>query len=202
VGIRPDTLTADDAILFSHDVVETLEHDFEWALGVECSMPGGALPSLATLGSDMRIAEVEALPTQLFDVPAQVVDAFRGGCRGLRVTAVTPLCFAHGWPPDGFERRDGGYRGTLPGIDPVLTLRAAMVARPTHVSGWDVVARAPKPTARMVAPGAVYFFERADGEAFGAAEARALWLASLGYRTEEGFGRVAPGIWNPQRRPE
>jgi CRISPR-associated protein Cmr3 len=50
-----------------------------------------------------------------------------------------------------------------------------------------------------VPPGAVYFFERTDGKPFGEAEARALWLASLGSRSSEGYGRVVPGVWNPER---
>jgi CRISPR-associated protein Cmr3 len=57
----------------------------------------------------------------------------------------------------------------------------------------------PKPTLRMVPPGAVYFFERSDGRPFGEAEARSLWLAALGTRTDEGFGRVVPGVWQPTR---
>ena len=55
--------------------------------------------------------------------------------------------------------------------------------------------RQPKPTSRMVAPSAVYFFGRTDGRAFGEAEARALWLAAVGARMEEGFGRITTGIW-------
>jgi CRISPR-associated protein Cmr3 len=51
----------------------------------------------------------------------------------------------------------------------------------------------------MVPPGAVYFFERADGKPFGEAEAEALWLTALGARTEEGFGRVVPGVWRPTK---
>jgi CRISPR-associated protein Cmr3 len=54
----------------------------------------------------------------------------------------------------------------------------------------------------MVAPGAVYFFERADGKPFGEADARSLWLAAVGGRTEEGFGRVVPGVWTtPPTQP-
>jgi CRISPR type III-B/RAMP module-associated protein Cmr3 len=101
--------------------------------------------------------------------------------------------------PDGFEDNRGTYSGRLPGIDHDVILRAAFIPRPTHVSGWDMAANAPKPTSRMVAPGAVYFFERTDGKPFGEADARSLWLASLGTRTEEGFGRVVPGVWSPAR---
>ena len=74
-----------------------------------------------------------------------------------------------------------------------------------HVSGWDMVSDkdkggAPRATSRLVPPGAVYFFERAepDGAPFTADDAKALWLAALGGRTDDGFGRVVPGIWNPK----
>ncbi len=198
VGIRPEELTADDGVLFSHDVVETLDHDGEWALGVEVKLPASELPKVATLGSDSRLARVESLPAALFEPPAPVVEAFRATSRGLRLVATSPLFFEKGWLPDGFVNINGEYRGQLAGLNVIL--RAAFAPRPIHVSGWDMAKGEPKPTARMVAPGAVYFFERADGGAFGEAEARSLWLAALGGRVNEGFGRVVPGVWNPTRR--
>jgi CRISPR-associated protein Cmr3 len=191
VGIRPEELTSDDGVLFSHDVVETLDLSGEWSIGVEVTLPEGALSNIATLGSDSRLAHVESLSAAFFDPPAQVLDAFRSSSHGLRVVAATPLCFDNGWLPDG------SYRGRLTGIEHEVILRAAFVPRPIHVSGWDMAKGEPKPTSRMVPPGAVYFFERADGKAFGEAEARSLWLAALGTRTDEGFGHVVPGIWRP-----
>jgi len=98
--------------------------------------------------------------------------------------------------PDGLEADGGAYQGRLAGLDHDVVLRAAFVPRPIHVSGWDMAAGAPKPTSRMVASGAVYFFERTDGKPFVDADARSLWLAALGSRTEEGFGRVVAGVWN------
>jgi CRISPR-associated protein Cmr3 len=68
--------------------------------------------------------------------------------------------------------------------------------RSVQVSGWDMAAGASKPTSRMVAPGAVYVFERTDGKPFGEAEARSLRLAAVGSRTDEGFGRVVAGVWH------
>lgn len=197
VGIRAEELTSDDGVLFSHDVVETLDHDGEWALGVEVTLPAGALPGVATLGSDSRLTRVESLPTTLFEPPPSVLEAFRAPSAGLRLVAVSPACFAKGWLPDGLTRTNGGYRGQLAGLDVIL--RAAFVPRPIHVSGWDMAKGEPKPTSRMVPPGAVYFFERADGQPFGEAEAKVLWLAALGSRTDEGFGRVVPGVWRPTR---
>jgi CRISPR-associated protein Cmr3 len=197
VGVRPEELTSDDGVLFSHDVVETLDARGEWALGVEVMLPAGELPRVATLGSDSRLARVESLPATLFDPPARTLEAFRAGSRGLRLVAVTPLSFKQGWLPDGLLNTGGEYRGRLAGLDVVL--RAAFVPRPVHASGWDMAKGEPKPTARMVPPGAVYFFEHADGRPFGEAEAKSLWLTAIGTRTGEGFGRVVPGVWQLKR---
>jgi CRISPR-associated protein Cmr3 len=201
VGIRTDELTSDDGALFSHDVVETLDIGAEWALGVEVALPAGGRPNVATLGSDSRLARIEPLLKEVFEPPMRVREAFRASSQGLRVTAVTPLCFAKGWLPDGLSESGGEYQGRLAGLDHDVVLRAAFVSRPIHVSGWDMAADhgrgSPKPTSRMVPPGAVYFFERVDGRPFGETEAESLWLKALGTRTEEGFGRVVPGVWHP-----
>lgn len=197
VGIRPEELTSDDGVLFSHDVVETLDPTGEWALGVEVALPAGELPKVATLGSDSQLARVESLPTALFEPPSRVLGAFRESIAGLRLVAVSPLCFEKGWLPDGLTASNGEYRGQVAGIE--MILRAAFVPRPIHVSGWDMAKAEPKPTSRMVPPGSVYFFERTDGQPFGEAEAKALWLTALGTRTDEGFGRVVPGVWRPTR---
>jgi len=200
VGIRPEELTADEGVLFSHDVVETLDADAEWAIGVEVVQPDGNRPAIATLGSDSRLARIETLSDQIFDPPAAVLDAFCQGCFGLRLVVVSPACFEQGWLPDGLERRGSEFLGHMGPIKEEVVLRAAMVPRPVHVSGWDMASGYPKRTSRMVAPGAVYFFERTDGKPFSEADAQSLWLAALGTRTDEGFGRVVPGVWIPDRR--
>jgi CRISPR-associated protein Cmr3 len=198
VTIRPDTFTAQDQLLYSHDVVETLERDAEWAIGVETTFPGDP-PRWVTLGADARLVAVEPLPPALFEPPPRLLDAFRRGSAGLRIIVVTPASFRRGWLPNGLQRDDAVYRGQLRGLEPEVVLRAAIVPRPFEVSGWAVREGVAKRSERLVPPGAVYFFERTDGKPFGEAEARALWLASLGSRSSEGYGRVVPGVWNPER---
>ena len=198
VGIRGEELTVEEGALFCHDVVETLEPQAEWAIGVEASLPGDALPAVATVGSDARPVRIETLSKSLFDPPDRLLAAFRRGSTGLRIVVVTPACFGRGWLPDGLIKQGNEYRGQLANTGEVV-LRAAYVQRPMHTSGWDMAAGAPKATARMVAPGAVYFFERVDGRRFEETDARALWLAAIGTRAEEGFGRVIPGVWSPTR---
>lgn len=198
VGIAADRLTVDEGVLFSHDVVETLEHEAEWAVGAEVSLPAVNEPKLARLGSDGRLVRIEPLAEEVFNPPIDLLVPFRMGSPGLRLVAVSPLCFDRGWLPDGLEPRGTAFVGKLGPLDRELVLRAAMVPRPMHVSGWDMALGVPKSTSRMVVPGAVYFFQSLDGEPFGEEDARTLWLAALGQRTEEGFGRVVPGVWSPR----
>jgi CRISPR-associated protein Cmr3 len=225
VSIRPETLTGDDGMLFAHEVIETLESlpregeggtgkVAEWAIGVEVKWPvqPQSRPDIARLGSDSRLAWIEQAGDDLFKMPADVQEAFGSSSKGLRLVVVTPACFAGGWLPDGFapvkdDKDRWVFRGQLAPSDPApsaaicetaLILRAAFVPRPMHISGWDVAENRPKPTSRLVPPGAVYFFERADSRDFTADDAKALWLAALGGRANEGFGRIVPGIWDPQ----
>lgn len=207
VGIRPEELTAAEGVLFAHDVMETIEIESEmkgrdrraeWAIGMEASLPSWSAPAFITLGSDSRLARVEPLPAALFGPPQKLLEAFERRSRGLRVVVVTPACFERGWLPDGMERQGREFRGWLGPLDGELVLRSAIVPRPLDVTGWDMAARTPKPSVRMVPPGAVYFFEKVDGGGFGVEDATALWLAALGARTEEGFGRVVPGVWTPR----
>jgi CRISPR-associated protein Cmr3 len=202
VGIEPATFTSREGALYSHDVVETLETQAEWAIGVEASFPDATRPKIARLGSDGRIATIDETSAGLFSPPPRVLEVFSTPRRGLRLIVVSPACFAQGWVFPGFRRQGREIRGAVSGVDGEMVLRAAFVPRPLAVSGWDMAANggagAPKTACRMVAPGAVYFFERADGRFFDAPEASALWLSAHGERTEEGFGRVAPGAWNGQ----
>src|SRR5690606_7359074 len=114
---------------------------------VEVAVPSNGLPKVATFGSDSRLARVEQLPSALFEPPSRLLEAFRSGSAGLRLVAVSPLCFDRGWVPDGLVSRNGEYRGELAGHEVVL--RAAFVPRPIHVSGWDMAEGKPKPTSRM-----------------------------------------------------
>lgn len=200
VKMNPETQTAEEGALFSHDVIETLDHDSEWAFGVEVDLPSEISSRVAALGSGARLMHVESLSTKLFDPPADLLNAFDQQPQGIRIMTVSPTCFKQGWLPDGLEERDGEYHGKLEGLDYEIILRAALMPRPLHVFGWDMVKNEPKSISRMVPPGSVYFFERADGKPFNKADAKALWLYALGERTNEGFGRIVPGIWNQIRK--
>lgn len=201
VRIDPSTGTADDGMLFLHDVIETLEHAGEWAVRVGVALPEAASPTIARLGSDSRIAWVESVPPEVFELPAAIRSGFQANpTRRMRVMLATPARFEKcGWLPDSFDAVDDkgevAFRGALPGIDGRLTLRAAFVGRPQHVSGWDVAAGAAKPTDRLAPPGSAYFLERTEGGAFTIWEIEALWKNAIGASIELGYGQLLPGLW-------
>ena len=193
--IEPTTQTVVDSALFSHDVVETVEPDGEWVIAAEITLPNAQFATTATLGSDRRLARVEAIERAAFDPPPALASLSTAGSPGLRLLVITPTIFARGWLPDGLVARDDEYRGHLAGIAPEVVLRAAIAPRPVAISGWDMAANAPRATDLAVAPGSVYFLQRADGGRFTATDVRGLWLAALGRRTEDGFGRVVAAPW-------
>ncbi|MCC6558897.1 MAG: CRISPR-associated protein Crm3 [Polyangiaceae bacterium] len=202
IQIDSKTGTVSDGALFATETIETLQREgedlFEWAIGVEARLPeeSSGLARLFTLGSDRRLATWEALPDTLVAPPAGLDFT---EAPGLRVIAATPLCFSAGWLPDGFAARGEEYRGRLAGVEGELILRAAFVPRAAHVSGWDMVARQPKATRRLVPSGAVYFFQKVAGSPFTATETAGLWLHAVGQHGNEGFGRVIAGPWEVRR---
>ena len=188
---------AAEGLLFAHDVVEPIDEEWhEWALATR-TVGLKFQATRLTLGGDRRLAVLQPGCDTLFD-PVECLESTFDRVRSprIRLVAVSPLEFEEGWLPDGFRCGAGGteYQGCLPG-GVKCVLRAAMLPRPQHVSGWDMAQRRPKPTTRLVPPGSVYFFERTDGQPFAGQDVSRLWLAALGRRTQEGYGRVVPGIW-------
>ncbi len=219
VGIMPGTMAAEDGVLFSHDVVEMLEADGEWAVGVRFKTSPSAFSGTSSLqavrlGSDGRIAHVERLPgpnaASLFEAPAELINEFAAGAAALRLVVTSPTLFANGWLPDWIELVGDSLIGLLPGTNVQVVLRAAFVPRPMTISGWSMATppstpeapagpAGPKESQRFVQPGAVYFFERVGGDPLDSKAVANLWLAKDGARTQHGFGRVVPGVWQMKR---
>jgi len=199
-AIVPTTQTVTDGALFSHDVVETVEPDGEWAIAAEVTSPDAQFATTATLGSDRRLTRIDTIERTAFVPPPALAAASAADSPGLRLLVITPTIFAQGWLPDGLVACDDEYRGHLAGIAPEVVLRAAIAPRPVAISGWDMAVNAPRATDLAVAPGSVYFLQRADGGGFTAADVRGLWLAALGRRTEDGFGRIVAAPWTTAPR--
>ncbi|WP_428268693.1 type III-B CRISPR module-associated Cmr3 family protein [Haliangium sp.] len=203
VTISPGTGAATPSMLFWSQITEPMDNaGHEWAVAVACALPSDPeaddFPAGPIgLGGRRRQTWAKRVDAALFAMPAGLADRLANS-RGLRLTCVTPALFLErGWLPDGFEAKPEGYIGRVSGIDAELRLRAALVPRPLDLSTWNTVARAPRATLRLVAPGAVYFFDKLDGAKFTAAEHQSLWLAGLGTGRADGLGLVVPGRWDP-----
>ncbi len=208
VTLKADTLTAEDGGLFSAMIRETLVHHcgniFEWGILVR-SETGTLTPEeVVTLGGDRRLARLETVGLGLDALPQVLANSFSKGSDGFRILCASPACFENGWLPDGFEATDDGesFVGKLPGLASDIILRAAIVPRPEHVSGWDMAKDrgrgAPKPSLRLVPAGSVYFFTKQDGSSFTPTDAETLWLSVWGQNIHQGYGRVVPGVWTPE----
>jgi CRISPR-associated protein Cmr3 len=204
LAIDVETQAAEEAKLFSHEIIETMGEQGEWAIGCQVAWPKGeeTAPgphggsSLLTFGSDRRLAELSAAPNSLFDCPLPAMKA----SKGLRLLTVTPTLFGRGWLPDGLQVENASYVGRLREDLDDWVLRAAFVGRPVHHSGWQMAPHPqPKDTLRLVPPGAVYFFERKNGCDFEAELFQRLWLTQLGGQTEDGWGCVVAAPWNQTR---
>jgi CRISPR-associated protein Cmr3 len=209
VGIDPATGTAQDGLLFSHDIIEVLDKDkdapgqitwHDWLIAAQVLGWDNPPPvQTATLAGDRRLVEFRVARDALFACPDTLTQKFEERSpRGLRLVVVTPLASKTGWLLPGLAPRADGYRGKIHGIADEVALRAALMGRPRHVSGWDLAKNAAKRTDRLVPPGAVYHLVKQGGGVFTGNEARALWLASVGERGDEGYGRIVPGLWQPK----
>jgi CRISPR-associated protein Cmr3 len=194
--------------LFSGSIVEPYSRDdgtpvLEWSFAAVSQTLGTARSHILSnrivkLGADGHTARCEALPETLFAMPDEIAAAFAKGSTGIRLVLVGPASFDAGWRPATLTAVGNRFVGRFAGLDDVV-LHAACVGRPINVSGWDMAGAAPKSTRRLAPAGSVYFLTRRSGEPFTAADARSVWLASIGEPADrpDRLGAVVPGIWNP-----
>lgn len=210
VGIDEASFSSREGVLYAFRMLETLQAQnrsdpLEWSLGAQVQSAAEAPPGWQDvpliLGGEGRLGQASALDAQLLELPEALKKSLSSRhFSGIRLVAVSPVCFERGWLPDGFEvvqltsGEEPRIEGKLPGIEGRVQLRAALVPRSVSYSGWDMLKRQPRMTVRLVPAGSVYFFERLEG-VFSPEELRRLWLMPWGTRTGDGFGRVVPGQW-------
>ncbi|MCC6728994.1 MAG: type III-B CRISPR module-associated protein Cmr3 [Chthonomonadales bacterium] len=169
-----------------------------------------------TLGGESRLALVAgAEPDAWPRCPAELARAV-AGARRVRLLLATPAVFTHGWKPGWIDRttREGappGPNGKPLGVR--LRLVAAAVPRRQPLSGWDLTHGGPKPLRYCAPAGAVYFFEKVDGDAACLATEgeEGGWLAPVSDLEEtsvpgrrrannrdDGFGLALWGAWNEE----
>ena len=202
VAIDPATLAAAGGRLFQTAGLDLepcnprLEGEARSGLRLlaRCSEP---LPAgLVHLGGERRLAHLE--PEPLDHWPAPPDDWFEQiqATGGLTLTLLTLGAFSAGYRPGWLGGALVGEPPTAPGVR--LRLAAVAGERWQAHSGWDLARRAPRPTRKLVAAGAVYWFRLLDCP--GPEALAPLWLASISDAEQDrrdGFGLVLPAPWAP-----
>ncbi len=213
VKIKPETLTAEESMLFETEGLVFLSNPSEKGekelstvreLGllarVEAeNLPLDALTGFRPLGGERRLAAWvwgdEEIPIP--EPPERLFPTIQKTKRA-RLILVTPAYFES--DPPYLPPTEPGRVFTLAGMP--VKLVAAAVGRPVTVSGWDLLKNAPKTSRRLVPAGSVYFIElQSDPGAEMIKDwVEALWLRPLPGQPKEdqndGFGLVAVGSWS------
>lgn len=127
------------------------------------------------------------LPTT---IPGKLTDKIiqsKGYCR---LILLTPAYFEEGWRPTWLVNKETNIK---------VELKAAVVGKPQTVSGWDFVARGPKPTRRLVPAGSVYFLQLSGTDAAIKKWLKDTWLQNISDTSDDqlaGFGLAAIGSWD------
>lgn len=203
VNIAPDTQTARDGALFQTRGLEFSRRtpkqnsdlgqepdSFQFhRLGLAVVTDTTRLkPGIAPMGGERRLVMWRESPQTLPTCP--VVDHIKQ-TRACRLILLTPAHFEAGYRPTWLlENRFG--------VTP--TLDAIAIQRYQTVSGWDFVAKTPKPTRRLASAGTVLFlsFKDADPAAI-ETWIRHTWMHCVSDDPQsrtDGFGLAALGAWS------
>jgi len=181
VGLDASTGRADDGKLFTVQAAA-----FDSDVGFLVSMTGAEPPTSGAIriGGDGRGAIVHetsyAAPLPDFEAIAE--------SRRCRILLTTPGLFPNGWKLPGIDEEERFRLGEIGG-----RLVCAAVTRAEVVSGWDLAKQHPKPAARAVPTGSVYWLDDLDAtpDQLRKLAAAGLWrdAAENAARRAEGFNR-------------
>lgn len=168
-------------------------------IGIVGRIAGNINPGIITLGGERRLSAIQAADSALWPgLPASLARQI-SETGGLSLTLLTPALFAKGWYPAWLNEN---LEGTPPGCDGLrMKLRAAALDRWLPHSGWDLAQQKARAGRKLVAGGAVYWFDilQADDNALSA-----LWLTHISDHDQDcrdGFGLVLPQPWHPINTP-
>jgi CRISPR-associated protein Cmr3 len=196
LSIEPGSQAAREGALFSVDTVELRMKDGEFGV-LGRSNVDVPTDRFWSLGGEARLAAAALLDDDPLEVPEAILRAWSSPSRFVRLLLVTPGSFSRGWRPGWLAPSEETLAGEWLGLH--WTLRAAFVARAEACSGWDFVARGPKPSRRLVPAGSVFYLECERD--LTESDATRLWLASLQDRGQETPAQDERDGLNGQRRP-
>lgn len=154
---------------------------------------------IAPLGGERRLARWSPASQEWPRMPGSLREKIVADRRA-RLILLTPAIFEKGALP-GWNGEAWPLGGTVK-----ASVRAACVARPAVVSGWDLAASngdgkpkgRPKPTRRLAPAGSVYFVELAGTEDEIGCWCDDTWLSCVSDDSQDrrdGFGLAALGVW-------
>ncbi|MBE3518909.1 MAG: type III-B CRISPR module-associated protein Cmr3 [Firmicutes bacterium] len=198
VGIRPDTLTADEenGALFQTRGLEftyvrakpSLRGARRLAL-VVATDANKLKPGVSRLGGEGRLVFWRRSKRDLPPLPSELKDEIAAQ-RHCRVVLLTPAYFREGWKP--FWLLSSRF-----GVTPCL--RALALRGPQVVSGWDVEKGEAKPTRRLVPAGTVFFLSLHGESTSIRTWVENVWMRCVSDEDQDrrdGFGLAAAGVWD------
>lgn len=203
VGLDAATRRAADGRLFSTQAIAMVKGAYQAADGdgdAVCTYDAGfvvavsgaslAASGVMRFGGDGRAAAISSVP-QCLPEPDYAGIASARRCR---LVLTSPGIFNGGWLPNGASQTgDEEYRFRLG--DVAGRLVCAVVPRAQIVSGWNLARRQPKPAAKAVPSGAVYWLQdlEASPDALRKLVERGLWSQPCEdeSRRAEGFNRFS-----------
>lgn len=220
VKIDPLSGANDDGMLFQTTGIQPITERISTRVRGESTDVAEMLGMLklfsewSPLGGERRLVhksvEKEDSIPEGWSCPINVANAL-ANAKQVRMILSTPAIFQDGWKPGWLQNVDGQWIGRPPFHDPrillpELRLCAAVVDRWLPISGWSYESDpngkrpsskgGPKPMVKMVAAGAVYYFEvikPEEGHTLSAA-----WMQPMSDTVEnrnDGFGLAVWGIW-------
>ncbi len=202
VAIDSDTLAADSGRLFQTEGLDfapdnlNLDKPEAPSLRLLARCSEALSEGLVHLGGERRLSRLQPEPDSAWPTPPAHWFERIQKAGGLTLTLLTPACFDAGYRPGWLDDALSGEPPLAPGLR--LRLVAAAVERWQPHSGWDLVRDTPRPTRKLVAGGATYWFRLLDAPT---PEALAsLWLASLcdlEQDRRDGYGLALPAPWRP-----
>ena len=197
VGISYSTRTADReagalfhtrGLRFSVAPERHLASAYDLALAVATDAPN-LRPGLCTIGGERRLSYFEPVEKEFPAIPEGLADTVtrQSHCR---LVLLTPAFFEKGWKPSWLLSGSFGVN---------VEICAVALPKPHVVSGWDLDAKRPKPTRRLVPAGTVYFLKLAGEPSDIRSWVSGIWLRNISDCEQDrldGFGLAVVGVWD------
>lgn len=203
VAIDPATLTGRDGALFMTGGLAFWHNDereepklsgarrLGLAIDIDMSDAGSLTidSGYGPMGGERRLMHWRPVDTYFPAMPPGLKESIVSS-RHCRVILLTPAFFADGWRPGYLtDQRDGVG----------AELVAAVTGKPQTISGWDLVAKGPRPSRRLVPAGSVFYLKLTGSDDDISGWLDKTWMQCISNTPADraaGFGLAVVGVWS------